>query len=176
VELKLTHCLVRDWRPGDAAAIVPHANNRKVWLNLRDSFPHPYTLADARRWIRTARAAKPGTHFAIEVDGSAAGGIGLRLREDVHSHSAEIGFWLGEAHWGRGIGTETVRAVTDHAFRAFDLCRIDAHVFEWNPASMRVLEKSGYTCEGRLRRSVTKDGKTIDSMIYAITRGPAAGG
>lgn len=170
--MKLSRCVVRTWRPADAPAIVPHANNRKVWINLRDSFPHPYTLADARRWIRAARALRPPTNFAIEVEGSAAGGIGLRLREDVHRHAAEIGFWLAEVHWGRGIATEAVRAVTDHAFRTFDLRRIDAHVFEWNPASMRVLEKSGYTCEGRMRRSVTKDGKTIDSVIYAITRGP----
>jgi RimJ/RimL family protein N-acetyltransferase len=175
VELRLSRCLVRDWRPRDAASIVPHANNRKVWLNLRDAFPHPYTLADARRWIRAARSAKPRTNFAIVVGGSAAGGIGLRLREDVHSRSAEIGFWLGEDHWGRGIATEAVRAVTNHAFRAFDLCRIDAQVFAWNPASMRVLEKAGYAREGRLRRSVTKDGRTIDSLMYAITRGLPAG-
>lgn len=175
MELRLSRCLVRDWRPRDAAAIVLHADNRKVWRNLRDSFPHPYTLADARRWIRAARSAKPRTNFAIVVDGSAAGGIGLRLREDVHRKSAEIGFWIGEEHWGRGIATEAVRAVTDHAFGSFDLCRIEARVYEWNAASMRVLEKAGYAREGRLRRSVTKDGKTIDSLVYAITRGLPAG-
>ena len=100
----------------------------------------------------------------------AVGGIGILLQEDVHRRSAEIGYWLGEDYWGRGIVTEAVRRVTDWAFENFDLCRIFAHVFAWNPASMRVLEKAGYEYEGRLRQSVTKDGQTIDQVIYAIIR------
>lgn len=171
LELKLSLCTVRSWGPSDAASLAAHADNRKVWLNLRDRFPHPYTLADAEAWIASARRTTPETYWAITVGGSAVGGIGLELREDVYRRSAEIGFWLGETFWGRGIATEAVRAVTEHGFATFDLCRIHAGVFEWNPASMRVLEKAGYGCEGRLVRSVTKDGRTMDEMLYAITRG-----
>lgn len=98
------------------------------------------------------------------------GGIGLRLDPDRAKRTAEVGFWLGEEFWGRGIMTEALRAFTGYAFLTFDLRRIFARVFEWNPASMRVLEKSGYAREGRLPQSVTKDGKTIDEMLFAIIR------
>jgi RimJ/RimL family protein N-acetyltransferase len=168
--LKLGLCTVRSWGPSDAPSLATHANNRKVWLNLRDRFPHPYTLADGEAWIGSVHGKVPETHWAIDVEGSAVGGIGLVLRDDVYRRSAEIGYWLGETFWRRGIATEAVRAVTEHGFASFDLCRIHAGVFEWNAASMRVLEKAGYVCEGRLLRSVTKDGRTIDELLYAITR------
>lgn len=128
-------------------------------------------MADARRWIRQASGISPQTQFAIVVEGAAVGGIGLDLRSDIFRRSAEIGYWLGEPFWGRGLTTEAVRAVTDYAFETFDLRRIDAGVFEWNRASMRVLEKAGYTCEARLRKSITKEGQTIDQLIYARVRG-----
>jgi ribosomal-protein-alanine N-acetyltransferase len=168
--LELPGCRVRPWRPGDEPALARHADSRKVWLNVRDVFPHPYTLADAERWVREAAAASPPTQFAIEVEGEAAGGVGLLLQEDVARRSAELGYWLGEAYWGRGIMTEVVRAFTDHAFATFDLCRVYACVFDWNPASVRVLEKAGYAFEGRLRKSVTKDGHTLDQLVYAVVR------
>ncbi|MGH7406412.1 MAG: GNAT family N-acetyltransferase [Candidatus Methylomirabilales bacterium] len=104
------------------------------------------------------------------MGGEAVGRIGLDLQTDVHRRSAEIGFWLAEPYWGRGIATEAVRAMTDFAFATFDLCRIFAGVFEWDPASVRVLEKAGYAYEGRLRKSVTKDGQTIDAFLYAVVR------
>lgn len=170
MELPLTQGVIRSWRTEDVASLVHHANNRRVWRNLRDRFPHPYTASDADDWIRHAARAAPQTHFAIAVDGEAVGGIGLDLRTDVFRRSAEIGIWLGEAYWGRGLGTEAVRALTDFAFRTFDLCRVYAGVFEWNPASMRMLEKAGYSFEGCLRKSVTKDGHTIDQMLYATVR------
>ena len=170
VELVLSRCTIRPWRAGDEPSLARNANNRKVSLNMRDRFPHPYSHADAEEWIRTASAETPVTKFAIVVAGSAVGGIGFELGADVFRRSAEIGYWLGEDFWGRGIATETVRAMTDYGFRRFDVCRIHAMVFEWNPASMRVLEKVGYTCEGRRRMSVTKDGRTIDSLVYAVVR------
>jgi RimJ/RimL family protein N-acetyltransferase len=170
MELKLSQCLIRDWRSGDEESLARHANNRKIWRNLRDAFPHPYPLEDARQWIASANAATPCTHFAIAVDGAAVGGIGFVLKDDIFRRSAEIGYWLGESYWGRGIVTEAVRAVTDYAFANFDLCRIYAGVFEWNLASMRVLEKAGYEFEARLKKSVTKDGQTVDDFIYAIIR------
>jgi RimJ/RimL family protein N-acetyltransferase len=170
MELKLEKSTLRPWRPGDEQSLVHHANNRTIWRNLRDAFPHPYTLADARNWIRIANPASPVTNFAIVVGGVAAGGIGLVLKDDVFRRSAEIGYWLGEEYWGRGIVTEAVRAITDYAFATFDVCRLFAGVFEWNPASMRVLEKAGYEFESRMKKSVTKDGETIDELIYALVR------
>src|SRR5262249_33241135 len=159
---------VRRFRFGDEESLVRCANNRKLWRNLRDRFPHPYTMDDAVWWVQTASMTYPTTDFAIEVDGAAVGGVGLILRDGVYRGTAEIGYWLGEEYWGRGIVTEVVQAVTDYAFDAFRLHRIYAEVFEWNPASMRVLEKCGYQCEGRLRKSVTKDGEIIDAFLYAI--------
>ncbi len=170
MEPRLTRCIIRSWRPGDEASLVRHANNRNVWRNLRDEFPHPYTPADAAEWIRKATGASPETAFAIAVDGAAVGGIGLRLGHDVYRRSAEIGYWLGEAYWGRGIATEAVHAMTDYGFARFDLARLWAGVFESNPASTRVLEKAGYELEARLRQSVTKDGQTMDELLYAIIR------
>jgi len=170
MELLLSRCVVRSFRPDDAPSLARHANNRAIWLSLRDQFPSPYTLADAGRWIQEAAGLEPQTHFAIAVDGAAAGAIGFHLKKDVRRRSAEIGYWLGEEFWGRGIATEAVRAVTGHAFARFDLVRLYAGVFEGNRASMRVLEKAGYTREARLRKAVTKLGRTIDLVLYAIVR------
>lgn len=170
MELRLSRCLLRPWRDGDQDALVRHANNRKVWINLRDRFPHPYTRTDAQTWLRLMSQLPPGTQFAVEAEGEAVGGVGLDLQPDVHRRSAEIGYWLSEQFWGRGIMTEAVAAVTEHGFASFDLCRIHACVFAWNPASARVLQKAGYQLEGRLRKSVTKAGQTIDQLVYAIVR------
>ena len=181
IHLAIPDCAVRSWQPEDAAAIVRHADDRRVWLNLRDRFPHPYTPADADRWICKAAAARPETEFAIAVGAEAVGGIGLELQTDVCRGTAEIGYWLGAACWGRGIATEAVRAVTAYGFAALDLRRIFAGVFSWNPASRRVLEKAGYSLEGRLQQAVIKDDRVLDSFLYAIVRDgggedPRAGG
>ena len=165
-ELTLKHCSVREWRPTDADSLVLHANNIKVWRNLHDAFPFPYTRADAEAWIQQSAP----NHFAIAVDGAAVGGIGLHPGTDEHRRTATIGYWLGEAFWGRGIATEVLRAVTKYAFATFDFVRLEAHVFEWNLASARVLEKVGYTREARLRKRVTKEGRTVDSFLYALIR------
>lgn len=170
MELVLTQAVIRCWRPQDIPSLVRHANNRRVWRNLKDRFPHPYTASDADHWIRQASGATPQTHFAVAIGGETIGGTGLDLQTDVFRRSAEIGIWLGEAYWGHGIATEAVRAMADFAFANFDICRIYAGVFEGNPASIRVLEKAGYSFEGRLRKSVTKDGQTIDQILYAIVR------
>lgn len=170
MNLKLRSCTVRSWEWRDRDAIVRHANNRKVSINLRDRFPYPYTVNDARSWLEMVIGHQPETNFAIDVAGEAVGGIGFTLQPDVGHRSAEIGYWLGEECWGRGIATEALMAVTEHAFANYDLCRLFAHVFEWNSASARVLEKAGYAFEGRLRKSVTKDGQTIDQLMYAMIR------
>src|SRR6266568_2221982 len=135
-------CLIRPWRRADHQSLVRHADNRHVWLTLRDQFPHPYTSADGEEWLTYVAKQRTLTNFAIVVDGEAAG----------------------------GIRTASVRAFTAYAFDAYDLIRIFAAVFSSNPASMRVLEKAGYTREGVLRRSVVKDGQVLDQVLYAVTR------
>jgi RimJ/RimL family protein N-acetyltransferase len=170
LRLVLERCEVRSWERGDAPSLLASANNRKVWLNLRDQFPYPYTAEDADVWVRTARQLRPETSFAIVVDGLVAGAIGIELKDDVYRRSAEIGYWLGERYWGRGVATEALRAMTAWSFAHFDLVRLYAHVFEWNPASSRVLEKAGYVLEGRLRKAVVKDGHTIDALLYAYVK------
>ena len=160
-------CQIRSFRPDDAPALAQYTNNRKIWLNLRDAFPHPYRLQDAAAWIRMAGRQYPEVSFAIASPNEVIGGIGLGLQTDVNYRSSEIGYWLGEPFWGRGIATAALSALTDYAFANYDLIRLFAYVFEWNPASMRVLEKAGYAYEGRLRKSATKDGQTVDQLLYA---------
>ncbi len=170
LDLGVAGAVVRPYRKGDEASLAQHANNRKVWINLRDRFPHPYSPADAERWIAFATTQVPQTHFAVAIEDRAVGGIGLELKTDVDRRSAEIGYWLGEAFWGKGIMTAAVRAMTEWAFATFDLIRLQAGIFAWNGASMRVLEKVGYSCEAQLRRAATKDGKTIDMYLYAMLK------
>ncbi|MCH7549814.1 MAG: GNAT family N-acetyltransferase [Candidatus Krumholzibacteriota bacterium] len=167
--LELSSCTVRDWKRGDEPSIVRHANNRNVWLGLRDIFPHPYTTSDARSWVRTAMRVLYGQVFAIEVGGFAVGGIDLRPDTGVNRFNAEIEFWLGEEYWGRGIATEAVVAVTQFGFEENGYKRIYAQIFEGNAASVRVLEKAGYTLEGRLRASAFKDNRFVDQILYART-------
>jgi len=163
-------CVIRPWRHGDLDALVRHADNRHVWLTLRDQFPHPYTRADGEEWLAHVAQQHPVTSFAIVVAGEAGGGIGLAPQPDVHRRSAEVGYWLGETLWNRGIMTAAVRTFTEYAFDAHDLIRIFAGVFSTNPASMRVLEKVGYKREGILQKSVVKDGQVLDQVLYAVTR------
>ena len=173
MRLTLPNCEVRSWKTSDATSLTLHANNRKIWINLRDAFPHPYTLKDAKGFIRTALKDRPECLFAIVVGGEAAGGIGFALHRDVERVSAEIGYWLGEKFWGQGITSAALQAVTRHAIQAHGLTRIYAVPFEWNHASFRVLEKAGYTLEGRMRRSALKDGKIIDQLLYAYCVAPS---
>jgi [ribosomal protein S5]-alanine N-acetyltransferase len=162
---------LRAWRRSDIPSLVHYANNRRVWLNLRNIFPHPYTHEEAEKWIAICESEKaPTSHFAIEFQGEAIGGIGYRLLDDVNCKTAEIGYWLGEPFWGRGIATAALKQATDEAFKNCALERLQAIVFEWNAASARVLEKAGYVLEGRLRRSIFKDGRLADSLLFARIR------
>lgn len=168
MELDCGPCKLRSWHPDDVESIVRHANNRKVWLNLRDQFPHPYTRADAEDWINRARSARPETSFVIDVAGEAVGSLGFELRTDVERYSAEVGYWLGEAFWGRGICTAVLKTATQYALKTYDLNRVFALPFSGNQASIRVLEKTGYRWEGILRRSAFKDGRFRDQEVYAL--------
>jgi ribosomal-protein-alanine N-acetyltransferase len=170
MRLPLGVCDVRSWRRGDAAALVAHANNRKIWLNLRDRFPHPFTARDARTFLRSVLVERPETNFAIDVDGAAVGGIAFRIQSDVERVGAELGYWLGEPYWGRGIATAAVRAVTERALATHGLTRVFALPFAHNRASARVLEKAGFALEGVLRASAIKDGRVLDQLLYARIR------
>jgi RimJ/RimL family protein N-acetyltransferase len=169
MHLVLERCTIRPWRLDDAGSLARHANNRKVWLAVRDTFPQPYTIDDAQKFIRGAIAEQPATRFCIEINGTAVGGIGVHPGQDVHRRTATVGYWLGEEFWGRGIMTEAVTAVTNFCFKNFPLRRISAEVFANNPASARVLEKASFTFEGRLKNNVVKDGQVLDSLLYART-------
>jgi ribosomal-protein-alanine N-acetyltransferase len=170
VHLVCATCTVRSFRTNDAESLAHHANDRAIWINLRDRFPHPYTLADAHAWIAHTTSAADSTSFAIDVAGSVVGGIGLRMNDDVERVGAEIGYWVGREYWGRGIATDAVRAVTEHAFATHELTRVYALPFADNAASIRVLEKTGYLREGLLRRSAIKDGVVRDQLLYAVVR------
>ncbi len=170
MELQCGVCLLRPWRASDAAPITRHANDRDVWLNLRDRFPHPYRAADAVAYIRSVAAQTPPTNFAIVVADEPVGGIGLRRGEDIERCAAEIGYWLGRTYWGRGIMTAAVRAATHYAFSSLDLLRVFALPFTGNAASVRVLEKAGYVQEGVLRSSAIKAGQVRDQYVYAAVR------
>jgi [ribosomal protein S5]-alanine N-acetyltransferase len=170
MEFQLEKNQLRELRETDAEAIARHANNRKIWRNLRDRFPHPYSLEDAKLWIEITASEIPQTTFAIVVNGEVCGGIGLILGEDVYFRTAEIGYWLSEEHWGKGIISEAVAAVSEYGFEHLKLLRIWAQVFAWNPASMHVLEKCGFSNEGILRQAVFKDGEVIDAVRYALVR------
>ena len=158
---------IRCWNDRDVDALVKHADNRNIWLNLRDGFPHPYTAESARSFLAIVGRQNPVTFFAIATSEEAIGGIGVTLNQDVHRLTAEMGYWLGESHWGKGIMTETISRFTEFAFKRFGLARIYAEPYVTNRASCRVLEKSGFALEGRMRSNVIKDKRILDQFLYA---------
>ena len=143
MRLVLTTCEVRSWRTADAEPLARYADNRKIWLNLRDAFRTPTPFTTHATSSESLRNRTPETTFAIDVGGEAVGSVGFVLRHDVERVSAEIGYWLGEPFWGRGVATEALAAVTEYAITAHGLTRIYALPFAWNAASCRVLEKAG---------------------------------
>jgi RimJ/RimL family protein N-acetyltransferase len=162
--------VLRPFTLADAPALVRHGNDQSIAQNMRDVFPHPYTTESAERYLNfvaSEQGMKDAT-LCIEVEGEAAGSISLLFKHDISRRSAEIGYWLGRAHWGKGYGTAAVRALTNYGFAQFDLARIYAVVFAHNAASGRVLEKAGYELEARLRQAVTKNNQTFDGLLYAV--------
>jgi len=170
MRIDLGNFVVRSFKKDDAASLARNANDKEVWINLRDRFPHPYTLSDAKNWIDLASSLDPESNFAIAVNGEVVGGIGILQQNDVHQHSAEFGYWLGQKYWGQGIMTKAVKEMTSYYFSHFDIVRLYATVYSWNAASAKVLEKCGWEMEGRLKMSVFKNGKYCDQLIYAKVR------
>ncbi|WP_338868688.1 GNAT family N-acetyltransferase [Myxococcus stipitatus] len=163
-------CVLRPWRKGDEASLVRHANDRAVWLNLRDRFPHPYTPEDAAWWVSHAGGEEPPTNLAIEVEGEAVGSIGLIPGTDIERRSAEVGYWLGQSLWGRGLAASALKGFCHWAFERYDYLRLFAVPFADNVASCRVLEKAGFQREGLIRRGAVKDGVVHDQALYARLR------
>lgn len=163
---------LRPWRASDAADTARFANNERIARNLRDVFPFPYSLDDAKDFIGSCLEAGEERQLcrAIEVDGRAVGSISVFLGSDVYRRSAELGYWLAEEYWGRGIMTAAVGQICREAFRRFNIVRIHAEPFEDNAASRRVLEKAGFALEGILRRRAVKNGQVHDSCMYALVK------
>lgn len=161
---------IRDWDHDDAQALVQYANNRMVSRWLRDGFPYPYTWSDAKTFLSVVTVQEVRTTFALATAQEAIGGIGLEFGEDIHRFTAELGYWLAEPFWGRGIMTEAVHVFTAWAFENFEVHRIHARPFVTNAASARVLEKAGFQREGRLRANVFKSGEILDQFLYARVR------
>ena len=168
LELPIPGARLRPWNAADAPTLARYANDERIACHLRDSFPHPYSVSDAEFFLCLVADSTRDLFLAIEVDGEAIGSVGIHFKTDVRRRSAEIGYWLAPACWGRGLATAAVRAVSAYVLAEFDICRLYAVVFATNPASGRVLEKAGYELEARLRQSVVKDGQTLDSLLYAL--------
>jgi ribosomal-protein-alanine N-acetyltransferase len=170
VFIKTSLAVLRPWSVADADSIVKYADNPNVAGNLRDGFPSPYFRDDALKFISAANVLENGFMLAIETGGEACGGIGISILSDVYRKTAEIGYWIGEPFWGRGIVTEAVKAVVPVAFERFDIARIQAGVLGCNPASARVLEKCGFVREAVLKDAIFKKGRLMDEIMYARFR------
>lgn len=158
--------VLRPWRADDLDALLRHADDPRVPRGLSDRFPHPYTRADGEAFLAGRVVDLSDPVLAIEIDGEACGGIGLRLGSGERSHSAELGYWLGPAHWGRGWMTRVVAAYLDRTVPALGLRRVGANVLDSNPASARVLEKNGFVEEGLRRAAVRKPDGLHDLRLF----------
>ena len=159
---------LRPLRAEDSRTLAELANSRAIWLMVRDIFPHPYTEKDARAFIEMASQSETATIYVIDYNGELAGVLGLHPQRDVYRHSMEIGYWLGERFWKKGIARAAVELALEIGFRKLGLQRIFACVFSNNAASMRVLERAGFTHEGTARAAVIKDGRILDECRFSI--------
>lgn len=163
---------LRKWQQNDAEAVASAANNEKIAANLRNTFPYPYTLENARWYINDCISHEEERQMtrAIIADGKAVGSIGIFIKDDVYEKSGELGYWLAEEYWGKGIMTEAIKQICQEAFDKFDIIRIFAEPFEHNKGSRRVLEKAHFTYEGTMRKGVFKNGKVYSYCIYSLLR------
>jgi RimJ/RimL family protein N-acetyltransferase len=170
INLRFEICQIREFLANDVEAIVKNANNREVSKYMRDSFPYPYSKDNAVQWIDFVKKNYSSLFFAIADENELIGGIGALPQTDVHRFSAEVGFWLGQSHWNKGIITKAVPVFCNYLFTKFDFNRLTANVFEGNDASQKVLEKTGFILEGKLRKSVFKENKFVDHYIYGLLK------
>lgn len=159
------------WSEAHIHQLYPLANNPKIAMNLRDSFPQPYTVHDARAWVESNQKFNPPRNLAIEWQGKLAGGVGCELGKDELRVNAELGFWIGEPFWGKGIATQSVSLFTTYIFGGTEVRRIFAQVFDFNGQSMHVLEKAGYEPEAILKDAYCKRGIIGDLFQYVKIKG-----
>jgi [ribosomal protein S5]-alanine N-acetyltransferase len=171
MEISFEGIVLRPWNIKDARELALIANNKKIADNLRDVLPNPYSYKDAIDWLNLILPENfPPRFFAITIHGRLAGSIALVTKSDIYRKNFEIGYFLSEEFWGKGIATRAIRAITDYAFRDFDIVRIYAEVFSDNTGSRRALEKAGYILEATIRKNIIKNEIIKDSCIYSILR------
>lgn len=165
--------ILREWKYEDAEQLAEAANNPNIAKNLRNIFPHPYSLDDAKQFLDICISGEGKNQLfrAMEADGKAVGSISVSVMNDVYEKSAELGYWLSEDYWGQGITSRAVRMICREAFARFDIIRIFAEPFEYNTGSRKVLEKSGFTYEGTMRDGVYKNGEVHSYCMYSLLRG-----
>ena len=171
MEICFEGIVLRPWSIRDAGRLAVIANNKNIADNLRDGFPFPYSLQDAKNWLNIILPENyPPRFFAITVDKELLGSIGLVTKTDIYRKNIEIGYFLAEEHRGKGIATRAIKAATSYAFKDFDIVRIYAEPFSDNPGSRKALEKAGYKLEAIFRRNVTKNDIIKDSCIYSVLK------
>ncbi|MBD8524201.1 GNAT family N-acetyltransferase [Pseudomarimonas arenosa] len=163
---------LRNWRRDDAEALVRHANDAEVAYYTSHRFPHPYTEIDAQKFLRSRRKAGSGVSLAIEVDGEAAGGIAVTLGEGTEAHCAELGYWLGRRHWGRGLMSRVVANFVPWVMTELQIVRLEAQVVVDNQASCALLQRLGFEREARMNAAVYKHGRYADAFLYSLVRLP----
>ena len=164
------HFTLRPFTLNDLDSLVKYANNPNIANNLTDKFPYPYTKENGKMFIEFATKNTPTNIFAIDINGEVSGGIGIHPQEDVHRKNAELGYWLAEPFWGNGIITKAIIQIVEYGFIHFDITRIFARPYGTNVASQRVLEKAGFTFEGRFEKTLFKNGEFKDELIYAVRK------
>ncbi|HEV8283866.1 MAG TPA: GNAT family N-acetyltransferase [Chitinophagaceae bacterium] len=158
--------VLREWKKSDATALAKIANNKKIWDNVRDRLPYPYTKKDAKEWLALVKKYQTVTTFCIEADGEMAGSIGFTLKEDVYRKNAEIGYFIAEEYWGKGVATEAVKQIVDYIQKNFEIVRVYAEVFEYNKSSMKVLEKNGFYLECIRKKAAVKNDMILDDYVW----------
>ena len=163
---------LRKWQYTDSKSIAQVANNPNIAKNLRNTFPHPYSIEDAEWYVNDciSKEGKNQITRAIEVDGKAVGSIGIFIKNDVYQKSGELGYWLAEDYWRKGITSKAVEIICKEAFATFDIIRIFAEPYEYNAGSRGVLEKAGFKYEGTMRNGVYKNGNVFSYCMYSILR------
>lgn len=162
---------LRPWAQADRDDLARFGNNPGIAKNMTDQFPYPFTVEKAGAFIEYAAGNNPPNILAIEINGQAAGGIGIHPQVDIYRKNAEMGYWLGEPFWGQGVMPRAISQMVEYAFEHWDINRIFARPFGTNLASQRVLEKAGFVLEARFEKTIIKNGEYLDELVYAFRRG-----
>ncbi len=161
---------LRPWNDNDLDSLVKYANNPGIAKNMTNKFPHPYTVEAGKSFLKMATSGSPTNIFAIDINGEAVGGIGIHPQDDIHCKNAELGYWIGEPFWGKGIISKAIPQILNYGFKTFDINRIFARPFHTNIGSQKVLEKAGFKLEAKIEKSLFKHGEYLDELIYAVRK------